>query len=174
MDRPAVLTNELGPLRSALAGEARREADARLAEARRRAESIVGEAHTRAREITASAISEGESVARRQSARRLVEARRQARRQVLAAQRRAYERLIEASVRALTDSRDEDALRELRARLTHLAEAALGGEAVVEPDPEGPGGILARAGGRRVDLRTRELVRRCVSRMGEEVTRLWT
>jgi vacuolar-type H+-ATPase subunit E/Vma4 len=173
MDGPAGLTEQLEPLRSALAAGTRRDAEAGLAEAHRSAAAILEEAHERARQITDSATAEGDAVARRQGARRLVEAKRRARRQVLGAQRRAYDLLVDSTLRALRESAGGDERAALQARLVQIAQDTLGRDVAVERDPDGPGGIIARSGARRVDLRLEEIVQRCVERMGKEVAALW-
>lgn len=173
MDGPAGLSDQLEPLRSALAASTRRESEARIADAQRRADAILAEAHTRARQITDSAAAEGDAVARRQGTRRLVEAKRRGRRQVLEARRRAYERLVDSSLRALRESAGGEERAALRDRLEGIARATLGSDVVVERDPDGPGGVVARSGTRRMDLRLEEIVQRCVERMGKEVSGLW-
>jgi len=173
MDGDAGLSGQLEPLRSALAASTRRDSQARIAEAHRRAEAILGEARGRARKITESATAEGDAVAQRQGARRLVEAKRSARGQVLGAQRRAYELLVESSLRSLRDSAADDERTALQARLVEIARDTLGTDVIVEHDPDGPGGIEARSGTRRMDLSLGEIVRRCVEKMGKAVSGLW-
>lgn len=173
MDGLAGLSQQLEPLRRALAVSTRRDAQAEIAEAHRKAEAILEEARGRAREIQESATSEGDAVAQRQGARRLVEAKRRARGQVLGAQRRAYELLVESSMRSLRESAGDDERTALQARLVEIARATLGTDVVIEPDPDGLGGIEARSGTRRMDLRLGEIVQRCITRMGKGVSGLW-
>jgi len=171
MDDAARLRAQLEPLASALHASAQRDAEAKLSEARTRATASDQEAASKARKILAQAQADGEAAAEHESARRLVAAKRRARRRELEAQRAAYEALFAA---AADRARKEPTYGELQDRLKQAAASVLGGQPAIVEDPQGRGGVLARADGRSVDLTLPVLVRRCITRMGKGVAALWS
>lgn len=161
----------LAPVQSALLTRARADAGAVLDEARREADHVRAAARDRATQIIEASRAEGEAEARAAAAVALTRRRRQARDVVLAARRELFDELLRecrAGARALRDAPD---YRDVRARLTRLAVATLGPDAVVEESPDG--GVVAKAGGRRLDLTLPTLADREVERLGAGVNRLW-
>jgi vacuolar-type H+-ATPase subunit E/Vma4 len=173
MDDAAGLSAQLDPLAAALMAMARSDAQSRLTEARAKVASIREDADAAAKRVLAKAAAEGEAAAQREGAHRLVEAKRRARGRVLQAERAAYDRLFDVALKAVLEVREQPECQVLEDRLARLAAGALGRGATVERDPQGQGGVLARSDGRCVDLTLPVLVRRCISRMGKEVSRLW-
>lgn len=174
MDDASRLKEQLEPLARALEAAARSAAEARLAEAQARVETMEKDADAKAARILSQAEAEGAAAAERESAHRLVAARRESRRQVLGAQRAAYDGLIDAALKSLLQVREGPEYAALQDRLAMTAASALGEDATVQRDPDGQGGVIAQLNGRSVDLTLPVLVRRCVSHMAKDVSRLWS
>lgn len=168
------MKSQLEPLAVALADAAERDAEARLAEARAHAQTIQDEAASEVRDVLSKAEAEGVAAAERESSHRLVAAKRRARRGVLAAQRATFDALFDTALAAIDSARGGQQYGSLQERLARTALETLGHEATVESDPDGRGGVLARADGRSIDLTLPVLVRRCISRMGKDVSKLWS
>jgi len=173
MDRDSRLSAQLAPLEAALMASAREQAGRHLDDAGRTAEAATAEGAAGARAVLERAAAEGRRAAERAAAHRLVDGRRQARGLVLAARNTAYRGLIAEAVAAAEALRGRSAYGELERRLTEIARELLGADATIVRDPDGQGGVQARHEGRTVDLTLATLARRCVERLGQEVTRLW-
>jgi vacuolar-type H+-ATPase subunit E/Vma4 len=173
MDRDPGLTAQLAPLEAAVIAAARKDADAQLEAAKAKAAAVVAEAEGNARAVLEQAASEGRGAAKRAAEHRLVDGRRQARRLILGAQQAAYQHLVREAIRATEDLRQRPEYTDLERRLIETAKDVLGADAEIVPNPDGHGGVRASAGGRTVDLTLTALARRCIERLGEDVTRLW-
>lgn len=173
MDNAARLSSELEPLADALAEAAERDAKAAVAAAQAHAQDIQTDGETHAKEILSRAEAEGQSAATRESAHRLVAAKRQTRRRVLEAQRAAYDALFDLALATVEGGRDRPTYASLEEKLAQTATTALGADASVQLDPDGKGGVLARLGGRSVDLTLPVLVQRCIAELGKDISKLW-
>jgi len=173
MDDDSRLKTQLAPLEGALLSAAREQAAARLREAEARAKATTNEGATRARSLIEEATAEGERAAEREASRRLVEARRQARTAVLGAQRAAYDRLVSEAVTQAEALRKAPEYRDLERSLVAAAKTILGAEAKIVRNPDSRAGVQAQSGNRFVDLTLATLARRCVERLGAQVTQLW-
>ena len=163
----------LEPLRQAYLSRARAAAAATLAEARRDAARLVEDAHQQAEQLLESARQEGRDHAdgetqhaRAQAERRLSSAR-------LEAQRVACETLRQQALRRAQSLRGQPEYERLLVALQAKARAQLGGPAAVEVDPPAVGGVIARAGRRRVDYSLPAMVARSLVGLGSEVASLW-
>jgi vacuolar-type H+-ATPase subunit E/Vma4 len=173
MDRDSRLTIELTPLEATLLAVAREQAAARVKAAEAQAAATKEDTDSRAKALLDQAATEGKVAAERAAKRYVVQATRQARTLVLAAERAAYERLVTDAVSVVRALRDRPEYADLEQHLVDTAKAVLGTEAqVVRLTDEG--GVHARSGGRSVDLTLAGLARRCVERLGDRVTRLWS
>ena len=92
---------------------------------------------------------------------------------VLEARRAVYEDFRRAAVEAVLALRSEDGYAALLARLSDDARDALGEDAELEVDPDGVGGVRARAGRRSVDLTLPTLAEGCTTRLGGRLEELW-
>jgi vacuolar-type H+-ATPase subunit E/Vma4 len=164
-----VRADALKPTIEALLARAHADADAKRREAEARAAQIVADARREADALLAQARAEGEAEMRAYDAAERARARRRARTTALTARREALDALRERTLRSVLALRDDDRLRD---RLTELARAACGPDAVVTASPDG--GVIAEAPGRRVDCGLRAIADRAVDALGPEVTRLWT
>jgi vacuolar-type H+-ATPase subunit E/Vma4 len=173
MDRDPGLTTELAPLETALMAAARNQAERQLHSAEAKAAATVADGAAKARDLLERAAAEGRRAAERAAEHRLVDGRRQARELVLAAQKAAYQRLVSRAVAAAEGLTSRSEYGDLERRLIDTAKSLLGPDAAVVTNPDGRGGVRASSGGRSVDLTLGALARRCVERLGQEVTRLW-
>jgi hypothetical protein len=166
----AELREALAPVREALcsraaavAGRSRAEvelaAEALLRDARAEVDGWVADARRRGAEDAALAVAATRAAADRE-----------AREVVLAARRAAYGELLRRVRDAARDAGGDPDRRDRRDRLVRLARAELGPEADVRVSPDG---IVAEAGGRRVEWSFDELAARAVGELGTEVERLW-
>ena len=161
------LRASLAPVRRALLDDASAEADALLARARSDADSTIGAARRetqvaveQARERATAARAATTDMARR-------EAQRQAHRRVLRARSEVWRELVDRVIAAVDELRDDPRYPELVAHLTALARDQLGPDATIDEHPDG--GIVARAGTRRVDYGLPALARRAlIAIAGEE------
>ena len=165
--------SDVAAARDALLAEARQEAEGLLTDADADAEAIVERARAQAEQILASAREEGRAEGRAAASREEAQARMLARMQVLAARREAYEQLGQCARAAALALRDDPGYRGLVERLATAARRDLGAGAEVETDPDGAGGVRARAGSRRVDYTLATLADRCVRELGPAAGRLW-
>jgi vacuolar-type H+-ATPase subunit E/Vma4 len=161
------------PLREAMLGLARADAERIAAEAEARASAALAEAGTWADELVARARAEAEAAAAAETASELRRARDEGRTRVLRARRAVYDELRREAHAAALALRGDPDYPELLERLAAAARRTLGEDAEVLLDPPGVGGVVARAGGRRVDLTLPTLVERCLSSLGPELEGLW-
>jgi vacuolar-type H+-ATPase subunit E/Vma4 len=174
MDSDSRLSSQLSPLETALLAAASSDAAARLKGAQDQCTAAGRTAADRAREIIGRATAEGERAATGAAAHRVVQARREARSLVLGAERDAYERLVSEAVVTARSLHGHPEYARLEQQLVEIAKAALGPGAEIMSNPDGQGGVRARVGGRVIDLTLPSLARRCVARLGLEVTGLWS
>jgi hypothetical protein len=150
----------LGSRAAAVAGRSRAEADAAaealLREARTEVAGWVADARRRGADDAALAVTATRAAADRE-----------AREVALAARRAAYDELLR---QARSVARAAGAASDRRDGLVRLARAELGADADVRVSPDG---VVAEAGGRRVEWSFDELATRAVAELGTEVERLW-
>jgi len=168
---PAV-PDPLEPVRSALLGQASRDADAARAAARRDADEAVAAAREQAWVRTDRARGEGERDAEAVRVQQRARARRTARAVVLTAQREALEQARNQVRGAVLSWWDEPDLRPVvRDRLAVRAHRDLGPEAVVRDDPGG--GVVAETADRRVRYLLTDLAEAVLDRLGSRLERVW-
>ena len=160
-------------LRSIVLAEAAEQAAETVRTAEQRRREDLGEARRRAAEIVAEARAAGEADARAEAARRTAAARRRGRSLVLQARRELYDDLLRQALAAAGELRNDPGYPALLERLEHAAHADLGADAVIELDPGGAGGLVARSGTRIVDYSLPVLVERCVRALETRVEELW-
>ncbi|MEU4421541.1 hypothetical protein AB0F81_13015 [Actinoplanes sp. NPDC024001] len=141
------LTEALTPVRSALLAAAEQDATAELARADAHAARILADARRQAAQIVAEAQSRGAADATTALAAERARQRRAARAVVLAAGKQAYDRMRACAREAVTGFVGDPQVRQ---RLEQMARAELGPSLEIRDAPDG--GIIARAGGRRLDL----------------------
>jgi vacuolar-type H+-ATPase subunit H len=164
----------VGPARDALLADARERARQLLEQAEREAHELTQQAQTDAEALLARARQEGLAAGRARAARDAGRERTLAHWHVLAAQNAAYEELRRRARIEVMAVRDEPGYRELLERLSAAARRDLGDGAELEIDPPGLGGVLARAGSRRVDYTLPALAERCVQDLSPALAQLWT
>jgi vacuolar-type H+-ATPase subunit E/Vma4 len=162
----------LEPVRGALLADARAVADGVVRQAEERASDQVERARLETAARIARARAEGEAAAGLETISALAEARRAARSLVLEAQRAVYDDVRRQAEAAVQELRGTPRYGELLDRLTERAREVLGPEAQVERDPP-EGGVVARAGNRRLVLTLPVLVERCLAEHAHEIDRLW-
>ena len=161
-------------LRATLLAGAESEAGAVLAEADRRVAAEAERVRIESERLQDDARSEGEAAGELQSGRALALARAGARRLVLEAQEAVYQDFRRRALTAALELRDDrEVYDRLLERLASEARRTLGDDAELELDPEGVGGVRARAGRRSVDLSLPVLVDRCIADLGVGVEELW-
>ncbi len=174
MDSDPGLTAQLAPLETALLAAARDEAAATIRDASAHADALRNNGAARARTLVEGATADGTRAAERETARRRVQAQRAARALVLGAERAAYDAFTSQAADAARSLREHPEYARLEAQLTDAVHRALGDDAEITRDSGGAGGIEARNGSRSVDLTLPTLARRCVARLGGELSRLWS
>jgi hypothetical protein len=161
----------LEPVRQARLARSRAEAARLLAQARQEAAAAVAAAELEAQRV----VDDARELGRRESAVRDEEhaahSVSEARELVLAAQRLAWESLTAAAVEAASALRAEPGYPELLDRVRALGRAQLG-QGASEQEGDG-GGVILRAGSRRVDYSLPALARRGLQELGGRVTELW-
>lgn len=165
--------SELGAARDALLADAREDGRQLIAQAAADAQAVLARAREQAGELVARAREQGRTEGRIAAAREEAQARMAARMQVLATRRDAYDQLRARARTAALALRDDPAYPELLERLGAAARADLGPDAELELDPQGAGGVRARAGSRGVDYTLATLADRCVQALGPAARRLW-
>ena len=100
-------------------------------------------------------------------------ARRESRGLVLAAQRKAYDNLSRSAAEA-AGNLDQRRYAALRPRLEALAVKQLGPGAVIEREPLGELGVVARSGSRLVDYRLIVVAQRCLQALSSRLEELWS
>lgn len=163
----------LEPVRSALLRRARADAARTRAAAEADAARVRAAAEAKAAEILARARAGGAADAAELRDAQRARTRRAVRALELAAQRDAHDDLRTAAAAAVRERlRDRPGDAALRESLVVVAHRLLGPHAVVT-DAAG-GGIVAEAGGRRVDLTLDALTARAVDRLGADLDGLWS
>jgi hypothetical protein len=150
---------ELTPVRDALLGIARAVAAATLADADREAAELLASSDAEAAELVDRARARAAADAAELVAAEHSRTVREARSFELTARRAAYEALVASAAAAVRARLADDP--EVLAALTARAHAELGPEATITRTPEG--GVVAEAGGRRMDLPLTALVERAVA-----------
>lgn len=161
----------LAPVHEALLGDARAAGEEIVADARRHADELVAEAEAEVDEQVAAARRRAELTERARADHELARARGDAHRAVLETERDLRERWIERVHERLPELEVGESGARLVERLEQLARQQLGDQATVERDPEG--GVVAAAGGRRVDYRLSALADRAVVLLAEEAAASW-
>jgi vacuolar-type H+-ATPase subunit E/Vma4 len=159
----------LEPVRLALMADAEAEADALVAEARARADDRVGRAEADAEAAVAEARRRAEAGARARAARELSRSRDDARHAELACRRELRDELATAVADALHELRVHPRYPELLDHLERVANDQLGPDATIVRDPQPDGGVLATAGGRRVDYRLPAIAERVLGLIADEL-----
>ncbi|HET6966106.1 MAG TPA: hypothetical protein VFH58_15125 [Acidimicrobiales bacterium] len=163
----------LDPVREALLGAARADADRILARAGAEAEETRRAAAAEAEAVVSRARAAGQAAADQVAAAVRARARRRAHQLVLAAREAAFQELRSEGRSAAEALARAPGYRELVASLTTTARDRLGPDArVVVDGPEGPG-VVAEAGRRRVDLRLAVLADRALESLASDVEELW-
>lgn len=153
--------------------EARANAERRGAEGESTAAARLDEGARAAAAIIAEARADGAAQADREMAITRVHEQRRSHRIVLEARRRAYEDLGARARAGARELRPDPAYPALLDRLERVSLEQLGDGARVERDPADGGGVVAEAGGRRVDYSLAALAERCLRKLGAEVEQLW-
>lgn len=159
-------------LRDLVLRRAREEADALVADTEQRAAALLERERAQAATLVERAQAAGRDAGTVKSARELALARREASAQVLVARREAYEELGRRACTALLALRDDPGYEALVERLGARVRRQLGPDAAVERDPD-RGGVVGRAGPRRVDLTLVTLAARCIEELGTRAEELW-
>jgi vacuolar-type H+-ATPase subunit E/Vma4 len=166
----AGLEQQLGPVRRALLEDARAAAAQVLGAARAEAQQIVAGAQQESDEAVERARQRAAAAARALSEQAQAAARRDAHGTVLRAEADLHLQLA-AEVYAAAERLAQDPRYPLLLdHLEGLARSQLGEEAVVTRDPQPGGGVVATAGGRRVDYRLRALADLAMAAVADEMT----
>jgi vacuolar-type H+-ATPase subunit E/Vma4 len=163
----------LAPLRAALLADAQARAASLRAEAEERVRAELESARARADALVARARVEAQQRAELAALRGSSAQRRAAQRRILEARREAYEALRAEALGAVLGLRDEPGYEQLLDRLEREARARLGDEVVIERDPDGAGGVIARDGQRLIEATLPALAARALDELGPEVGALW-
>lgn len=158
----------LDRLRASFLAHAAAEAEHTVAAAAAERARRLDDARDAASRLVAEGRRTGEAAAGAETARTLLEARRRTRASLLAVRRELYDELRERALEQASALLDDAAFL---TRLEGSARAQLGPAATT--DAAAAGGIVACAGGRRVDYSLPALVDRCVAALGERVEELW-
>ncbi len=171
---PTRSASPLEPVRRALLDDARRAADALVADARRAADDLVGVAQREADEALDRVRRRAAATAAAQAAQAREHAERDAHTALLRAHDDLRRELADRVRHAVAELRDDPRYPALLDRLEELARAQLGDDVDIDRDPDPDGGIVATAGGRRVDYRLPALADRAVAAIADEVVTLWS
>jgi vacuolar-type H+-ATPase subunit E/Vma4 len=144
-----------------------------LADADAQAAAELERARTESETLLRQAAEEGAAAGELETARAQALARRQARRRVLEARRALYDDFRRDARDAALSLREDPGYPALLARLAATTRALLGDGATIERDPEGAGGLRARAGPASVDLTLPVMADRCIAGLGDRVEGLW-
>jgi vacuolar-type H+-ATPase subunit E/Vma4 len=162
----------LRPLRHELLRRAAADADRRTAAARADATRTVAQAQAEAADLLAAARMRGGAQARADLAADRAAAGRSRRADILDLQYQAYEQLRAAGRAAVRGLRADPGYAEIRQSLSRLATTLLGPDATLVEDPDG--GIVATAGGRRLDLTLAAIADRALEAVAPDMDGLWT
>lgn len=141
----AAESDALAPVREALLGLARRDAQSMIAEADANVAATLADAARQVEQIRSAARSEAAVDAAALLAVERARANREARAVELRARRTAYDELVRRAREAVRELSDDPGVQD---RLAGLARGDLGPTATVHPNPDG--GVTAHAGERRV------------------------
>jgi vacuolar-type H+-ATPase subunit E/Vma4 len=162
----------LDAFRAALLAQARQTARQQIDEAERDARERVRDARQRAVRVLDDAREQGRQAAEHETRRLRAQARQEGREARLRTRRDTLAELRRRTLARLEEQRDTPAYQDLLDRLERLAREQLGSDAEVDTEPD-EGGLVARAGGRRVDYRLPAVVDRALQDMGDELEELW-
>ncbi|MGZ4400298.1 MAG: hypothetical protein ACXVYM_05450 [Gaiellaceae bacterium] len=160
-------------LRGSFLAQATEDAELTIAAAEDTRRAGLAAARQSVSEAVASARAAGETEAGLEAAQARAGARRRARSIILAARLELYQELRRQALKAAAEVPAKPAYTALLERLEGAARSELGADAVVERDPGGAGGVVARSGSRVVDYSLPALVDRCVAALGERIEELW-
>jgi hypothetical protein len=163
----------LAPVREALLQAARVDAEATLAMADATVAAHLAAAQAESDRLLAEARADAAADADRLIARERAATRRHAQFVVLSARRAVYDQLRTRARAAVVAVRDQDGYLELRGRLAAHARGRFGPAAVVHLDLPGFPGVVAEAGGRRLDLTLTALADRAFEELAGQVELLW-
>lgn len=161
------------PLRAALRAQVDAETHRLDAEAAAACAGRLAEAREEARTLVMQGRREGEEAAMQERLRRRAVAGRRAREVQLEARRSLVDRLRRHALAAALDLKTDTRYPRLLDRLSATARAQLGADAVVELDPAGAGGLVARADRRYVDYTLPALVERAIDDLDGSLEALW-
>ncbi|MGB5757865.1 MAG: V-type ATP synthase subunit E [Acidimicrobiales bacterium] len=167
------LGHALEPVRQALLADAKAEADRIVSAAVDAAAELIAQAQAGADEAVDQARHRAELAAQVYAEQRLAQIRSDSHRAVLDTQAQLGQRLLDEVHTAARALRGDPRYPALLDHLESLARSQLGDGAVVDRDPEPGGGIVARAGARRVDYRLVALADRAIDTLADEVAELW-
>lgn len=168
------LDESLGPVRHALLADAEADAERIVAEAERAADELVGEAERGADAAIENSRRHAEASRRAQADQALARARREAHLIIQQARADLRRQLVDRIQTAAESLRDDARYPALLDHLEDLARSQLGDDALIQRDPVPGGGIVATAGGRRVDYRLHVLADRALDAIADEVEGLWS
>ncbi|MGE5292037.1 MAG: hypothetical protein ACM3ML_33610 [Micromonosporaceae bacterium] len=162
----------LAPLRAAVLRAAVEEASQVRGAATAEAEAVLAAARDQAAAIASRARALGASDGKLAAAAHRAQSRRSVRALLLGAECDAYEELRRQVRSAVCGLRDDPCYPRLLARLTELARAAAGPDAVVSAHPAG--GVTASAPGKFVDCSLPRIAEIALGGLGAEVSTLWS
>jgi vacuolar-type H+-ATPase subunit E/Vma4 len=175
-DAPAAngLEASLEPVRDALLADADADAERIVAEAERAADELVDEAERDADAAIENSRRHAEASRRARADQALARARREAHLAIQQARADLRRQLVDRVHTAAEGMRDDPRYPALLDHLEDLARSQLGDDAVIQRDPVPGGGIVATAGGRRVDYRLHVLADRALDAIADDVDVLWS
>jgi vacuolar-type H+-ATPase subunit E/Vma4 len=159
--------------REATLGEAREDAEAKLAAARAAADEHRERCEAEATKLVEQASADGRDAASRELVAEERMARRHARELVLRARRALYDQARGEAIEELRRRRGSAEYQALHAAMERLMREQLGPEVVCSEAADAEGGIIGEAGGRRVTYSLAALVDEELRRRGVEVEQLW-
>lgn len=162
----------LAPLRADIVGRAESDAAQLLAEAQAEADAERDRAEADAAAITARARADGKAEAEAALAADRAHARQVRRAALLAAQNAAYQQLRHDLAASLASVRAAPDYPDLCAQLRAAAVSILGPDATIIEPPAG--GIIATAGGRRIDLSLPSVAEGALVALQPELGGLWS
>lgn len=167
------LGQALEPVRRALLADAKAEADRIVSAALDAADELIAEAQAEADAAVDEAHHRAQLSAQAYAGQRLAQIRSDSHRAVLDTEAQLGQRLLDEVHTAARALRGEPRYPALLDHLESLARSQLGDGAVIDRDPEPDGGIVAKAGPRRVDYRLVALADRAIDTLADEVAELW-
>jgi vacuolar-type H+-ATPase subunit E/Vma4 len=168
---PDQVAAALEPVRTELIRAARADAEALLARADREAADLLDGARAEAQTILDEARRQGEADGAAAGRGELARARRAARGRELSVRTEVYEELRRRATARVRELRHSAGYPSALDRLSRRAQWLLGADTEVTEHPGG--GVVAHAGGRRVDFTLDALAVRALDRIGAETETLW-